>query len=404
MIVSGLLRILFFGITYIPFIEASQLLSEKSEYKKRNVSIKNITNFVKDFPLTQVKQVTSYYKFNYRPFPLRFIYGNRLWFPAGFFRDLFILEVKDGITYINAEEKENNMYSYYLFVNDIFLEECSHYHLKPKQLFFSDLAEVQYIKGRVAIVHDIFYPEYGHFILDLLSNLALLELNNVQYDYLLIPSNYQYMKEVLDLWGIDQSKIIISQNNHPIKADTLIFNTAPGIMVDKGLGGFGLYRIDFLIQYIRQKLLDGVNKLNLSLPYSLKIFLSKKDSVMGGRNIPNEDDVFNEFKKLGYERYEFSKMSMAEKIYRASKATHLVSSVGSGSLHAIFMQPKGCLIEIQTTYPESSFCYLVQNVGIDYKCINCTTFEDLRNNNWLTAGKNISIDIIKNFLNNHSEL
>ena len=93
-------------------------------------------------------------------------------------------------------------------------------------------------------------------------------------------------------------------------------------------------------------------------------------------------------------------MSMTEKIYRASKATHLISSTGSGCNHALFMQPNGCLFEISSTLPDSVSCYLMQNVNINYQCINCTTLEDLYN----STSKNIPIDIIKEYIKIHPEI
>lgn len=372
--------------------------------QEKIASVKNMKDFLEEYPSTKVIQCTSSYNFNYEPFPLRKIYSEHLWYNQGVFQDMFILEVENGIAYVNPEQKENNKYHYFLFINDIFIKECAHYYFAPRELSLPNYIEIKEIKGKVAIAHHIWGPEYGHFMLDVLSSLALLEIYNIEYDYLLIPYNCQFMKEVLNLWGIDQSKIIAIENNIPIKADSLIFPTANGIMIDKSPQGFGAYHVDFLVQHIRKKLLAGINKLNLSIPTSPKIFLSKKDTVMGGRNIPNEDEVFALFEPLGYQRYEFSKMSITEKIYRASKATHFISSIGAGCLHAIFMQPKGYYFEIQTTYPESTFCYLAQNVNLKYQCLDCTVYYDLLYNNWLTPGKDLSIYYLQDYIKKHPEL
>lgn len=385
------------------FLFFFNLISLLNYTQERIVSVKSLQEFLEIYP-SKIKECTHKYEFSYEPFSLRNIYGDHLWHHQGIFQDIFILETENAIAYINSEKKEGDKYHHFFYINNIFIKECTEYNIHPQIMSFHDDAEIQNIKGRVAVAYHFWWPEYGHFMLNVLSSLALLEIYNIEYDYLLIPCEYGYMKEILNLWGIDQSKIISPKDNHPIQADTLIFSTQLGIMINKPYSGFGAYHIDFLIQYIREKLISAVNKLNLSIPYSSKIFLSKKDTVMGGRTIPNEDDVFKEFEKLGYKRYEFAKMSITEKIYRATHASHLISATGSGGLHAIFIQPGGYYFEIQTTYPESTFCYLVQDVGINYRCLDCTTLDDLLYNNWLMPGKDISINFIKDYIKNHPEL
>src|SRR3990167_8392464 len=90
----------FFIVLFSQIIKAGQVMNKEKQYGRRIGTIKNIAQFVQMYPSTKVVRCTHNYKFNYRPFPLRMIYGYHLWHPSGIFQDISILEVNNGLVYI----------------------------------------------------------------------------------------------------------------------------------------------------------------------------------------------------------------------------------------------------------------------------------------------------------------
>ena len=246
------------------------------------ISSKTIPEFVEFYPETKVIKCTKNYTFSYSPCPLSYLYTEAQYPHQGVFRDISILEIKNGIGFVARVSSYHNIP--YFFVNNILLKERNVYPLDPMQgqkyIKGFDLEEVLKVNGRVAVINCIWVENYGHYVIHILSYLALLEIYNVQYDYLWIPYEFDYMKEILEIWGIDSSKIIPIKINQPIEADTLIVPTAIG-QHDLTVRPYGDYIQDFLLLHIRKKLLEGVKKLPASIKdYPKKIFVSRNDSIL----------------------------------------------------------------------------------------------------------------------------
>lgn len=380
------------------------LIYNSIEIKTSTIKQVSISEFGQLNPNAQILQCTKNYSYNFKNYPLYKEHAHTRFPNQGLFNDTYIVSVPNGIVNIYK-------YNFYtpltlVFLNEYFIKECQIKELNP---FWKEKTNIIHINknqfsielnGSVAICwHPI--PEiYGHFILDVLCQLALLEIHNIEYDHLCIPYSHNFMQELLDIWDIDTDKIIPYTPNIQISADKIILPTA--VTQTSPIILFTNYTIDFLIQYVREKLLKNVQKNNSSYNYPKKIFISRKDGNF--RKVPNEDEIFKEFENQKFKRYELSSLSMVEQILLFNNAEEIVSFIGSGSTNIIFTKPGTKYIEIIQTMIDATFFFLADIMKLNYYYINDSTYHDFLYGNPSSNGRNIPIVIIQNFLEKNSEL
>lgn len=356
-------------------------------------------------PQAQVIQCTKEYPFTFKPYPLYQEYAD-VRFPAqGLFRDMYIVSVPNGTAYFHPY----NLWGIngLICVNNYWIQENQIKNISPFCLNNINTIEVpttknsSQIPGTVAICSHL-YPEcYGHFILDVLCQLALLEIHNIQYDYLCIPYNKKFMIEALQLWGIKPDKIISLQFDQAITADKIVMPTAVTQTVK--LISNANYTADFLITYVSKKLLEGAKKQETGCNFNKKIFISRKDAN-NKRLTPNEDEIFNAFKQRGFISYELTKLSLAEQILLFSNAHEVVSFAGSGATNIIFCNPMTKYIELTQTMVDVTFFFLAGIFNLDYQIINDSTVENLLNGGPWTPASHFPIKQIETFLQEHPEI
>ena len=306
---------------------------------------------------------------------------------------------------------------------------------------FHDIAK---IKGKVAVISTIFDSCFSHWIYTILGRLALLEINNIEYDWIYVSNDHMFMKETLSLWGIDPKKIIQPfGKNQYIQADELIVPSHVGIRaplpnqyplnwiplerycklwnidpVKIWIGGrvvnpkidtyipenisiqnyflsltpiCAFYFVPEIIDYIKNKFVPLVdhNKFN----HCEKVFISRADS--GIRKIMNEDEIFKLFEPYGFKRYVLGGMSIIEQVALFNQAKIIVAAHGSSLVNLIFCNPGTKVIEIFQKRSDSSFYYLSQIKNLDYQYIKTDVFENINGN----EDTIVDIDIIKNFIN-----
>lgn len=358
---------------------------------------KNIEQFIYQYPATKVIQCTHNYRFSYPEFPLYQTYKAKRFPNEGMHTDIFILEVPHGLAHIHPYG--------FVFINNIFIKETQLKDLDPFKEYevikVPELNNVKNVAGRVLVLNHLYSYNYGLFILDVLSSLALIEMHKVEYDYVWIPYNKEFIKEALDIWGIDSSKIIPLEHGQALQADTIIVPT--NISQNPEVYSNANYYPDFLLKYVREKMLEGVQKKNIQMDFPEKIFISRKDAS-ASRKIPNEDEVFALFEPLGYQRFEFSKFSMAEKIAVTHHAKSIVTFMGSGSTNILFASSDIKFYEIHQNWVEATFYFIAKSLGFHYDCMNDSTYLDLCTGMPWSQGRPLNIQVVKEFIKNHPEL
>lgn len=354
-------------------------------------------------PQAQILQCTKDYAFNFKTYPLYPEQADKRFPNIGLYQDIYIVSVPHGIAHFCSC---NNFWGIngLIFINNYFIKECQIKDISPFYLHKTNTIQIDfapdnyYVKGSVAICSHLYPDCYGHFMLDILCQLALLEIYNIEYDYLCIPYKQKFMVEALELWGIEKQKIIPLEFNRTIQADTIIIPTS--VTQTQIYAPNANYTVDFLIHYVSKKILNNGLKINTQFKKSSKIFISRKDAN-NKRFVPNEDEIFELFAKQGFHRYELTKLSLAEQILLFHNASEIVSFAGSGALNIIFSQPNTKYIEIVQTMLDATFFFLTNIFDIDYNCLNTTNHVDIENSHPGTKGKVIDLKLVQNFLKNY---
>ena len=327
--------------------------------------------------------------FEYQPFPLSINQANHPHF--GNFEKTYILKFPHGIV--------QSMYGFVPYKNQ-FIQEFIWKGITRHLNLIEDIPSdnIISIPGKVAVISQLAYFNYWHWISEVLCRLALLELQNIEYDYLYVNQENKFMKDTLQLWGIPSEKIIAPKNNQfAIQAEEVYL---PSLVsnVNFGFAAFSCYAQPHLIKYVKNKLLNAALNYKPSQNFSKKIFISRKDSNI--RNIINEDEFFEKLKIYGFERYELAKLSVTDQILLFNQADIIVSPQGTGLANSIFSKPNAIIIELFQALNDATFWYLAQDFNFNYKAIKTTNFYE----DYITAWQSPTaiplevVDIIENIL------
>ncbi len=242
------------------------------------------------------------------------------------------------------------------------------------------------IPGKVVVLAQAVADNYCHFMHEILGRLALIEMYNIEYDYLYISCLKPFMLEIFDLWGIDLNKIICpSSNDIAMQADTLII---PSLLLntDVGFTHAGFHPHPKTSLYVKEKLVKAIENLNMdSSKFSKKVFISRKDAPK--RRIINEDEVFELFEKHGFVRYEMSKLSVLDQILIMQNADIVVGEHGAGLTNILFCKQGTMVIELFQELIDSSDWWVSNLAGLKYIPVNTLDQDTSWAANWRLYGK-----------------
>lgn len=323
----------------------------------------SLQDFVKKHPEVQQIPCSEELFFEYNSFPLSINQASHPNF--GNFEKTYILNIPHA-----------QIQSRYGFVTyqDQFIEEFMwkkiSYHLRLLQPIPQD--KIIPISGKVAVISQLAYFNYWHWLSEVLCRLALLEMQNIEYDYLYVNQDSKFMRDSLKLWGIPTEKIITpTSDDFFVQADEVIL---PSLVsnVNFGFAEFSCYVQKHLLKYVREKLLAAALAHESSINFSKRIFISRKDSHI--RNIINEDDFFKTLEPYGFERYELGKLSIIDQIHLFNQAEFIISPQGTGLANSIFCNPQVRIVELFQGLNDTTFWYLSQDLKFNYMGIQTTNF------------------------------
>jgi capsular polysaccharide biosynthesis protein len=229
--------------------------------------------------------------------------------------------------------------------------------------------EVIHFPGKVAVLNQPAFYNYCHFVEEVLGRLALLEMHNIEYDWLYVSSDNFFMKQLLDLWGVDSEKIISPiSDNFCIQADVVVM---PSLLLNKDVGReqIGLQSHPYTLTYVVNKLVQKAREKNINtFQFSKKVFISRKDAQL--RKILNEDEVFALFEVKGFKRYELSKLSILEQILLFDNAEIIAGEHGAGFVNILFCKPQTMIIEIFQSLLDSGFWWIASVLNLNYQPIS----------------------------------
>lgn len=324
--------------------------------------------------------------FEYEPLPLT---NDHYFHPyRGTFNQTFILKITDGQVF---------GYDGWVVINDSLIHELVWQEVYLSRQELQDMQEKPTVikTGRVAVIAQTGFNYYYHWMVEVLGRLALLEMQGIDYDFLYVPTSSAFMKELLELWGIDLSKIIEASNDYTLIADQLIVPSQVSRVALEGWARLVHYIPDYIVHYIRAKLLNAIDEEKQDCSrLSKRVFISRQDA--SSRKIINEDEVFAVLQAHGFQRYTLTKLSVKEQIMLFKHAEIIVGSIGSGLTNIIFCNPDARIIELYQARRDPTIWYLSQMIGLHHHtCIKTTEFIDQNQGQYDTI---IPLNIIEELL------
>lgn len=375
---------------YIASLNSIQLASD-------DIKTISLYSLLKTNPEIQYFKCHDAYEFNYAPFPLSI-------FPdlqphQGLFAETFVTIIPNG-----------QVYSHHGFIK---------YDDKIIKEFFSQIGPIQaHLKyaqeekpkkdpvifpGKVAVLTRIFANSYSHWTYDILARLALIDLLNIEYDWLYVPYHQTFMKEMLIMWGIDPKKIIIPYDETSyIQADQLIVPSIPYRRVpynnqpfyeDSGLAS---YFQPWFAEFLKNKYVPLIKNKNNC--FCDKIFISRQHS--GIRKIINEDEIFELFKPYGFQRYHLEDLSFLDQVALFHGATAIIAAHGASLNNVVFCNPETIVVEMFQERSDLTYWYLCQKLPLRYFYIPTCKFR------YVLGHQDTIVNplIIQNFINTHLDL
>jgi capsular polysaccharide biosynthesis protein len=291
------------------------------------------------------------------------------------FDELFVLTIPNGM--VQSEKG-------YVLIDNHFIAEMI-WADQPQTLRAIQKilpSQLVHAPGRVAVISQSCDDNYCHWLQEVLCRLALLEKQNIEYDWLCTRFSKPFMKETLALWGIDLAKIFsIFDQRTGVKAKTIIL---PSMILNSSIGfktHAGVRPNPAPLHYVSEKLISAAQKTSLNnTNFCKKVFISRKDAPL--RKILNEDEIFALFQAHGFTRYELSKLSATEQILLFNNAEIVVGEHGAGLVNIMFCKPKTRVIEIFQALIDSSFWYTAHTFDLNYTAIKTLDFTDVHMTDW----------------------
>ncbi len=363
--------IMFFLLFISQNVYSKRILDSSHKYLKEKINRAHwfkftpLLDIVSSHPEITYELCTPNFIFDFKRFPLSIDQSKQ---PSqGFLLSTFIVNIPNGIVQgMNGLVLIGNQ-----CIEEMIWRDCPSFYFVAKPVQKENVLPVS---GKVVVVTQPGYDNYFHWHTELLSRLALLDIQGIEYDYVYAPQKSKFMKDLLKMWGISESKIIAPTSEYfAVQADEIIL---PSLVCNSNHGWtqFVNYIRPELLEYVKNKLFKAAQEKNIDTSrFSKKIFISRKDAPI--RKVINEDEIFEKFQDLGFERYELSKLSVAEQIMLFHQAETIVSFQGTGLANSIYCNKKTKIIELFQGLCDCTFWYISQQLDLDYTPIQTVIFE-----------------------------
>ena len=275
-----------------------------------------------------------------------------------------------------------------------FLPGCPYQERAEHSIFEQEnIAPVEKITGRVALLSSLAGHVYYHWMFDILPRLELLRRSEVKFkeiDWFVVNSlSKPYQQETLNLLGIAKDKIIESDRHSHIQASELIVPSFPGYLdwVPEGT-----------IKFLRETFLPQINSNQNNQNHS-KIYVSRARAK--NRRLVNELEVSQLLTKSGFVTVFLEEMSFLEQVKIFANAKMIVSPHGSGLTNLVFCSPHTQVVELfSPNYIRTDYWMISQQLDLQHYYIvgqnfSCSSLRNLMYQNALTEDIFVSIDALK---------
>jgi capsular polysaccharide biosynthesis protein len=242
--------------------------------------------------------------------------------------------------------------------------------------------------GSVAVV-TAYYGDcnnYYHFWTDAVADLWFLErmgFGPSAIDKYLMPyGRYDWQRQVLEMCGIPESKVLAAADVAHLRIDDLILPVRP-----KG----GLKSPSWLAQGLREQTgwepADGAGR--------RRIYVSRLDAQR--RRLVNELDVIRFLSERGFEIHECSSLSVREQQRLFDSASTIIAPHGAALTNIVWCRPDTELLEfLSAKHLNPCFRDLASAAGLHYSALVCSPADPSKHG--LTGDIVVSMEALERYL------
>jgi len=191
------------------------------------------------------------------------------------------------------------------------------------------------VGGRLGVLASRGDRNYYHFLIDVLPRLGVLEqASGVEPpDIWYVPTQAQFQRDLLDLFGITTDHRIDSDDFPHVRADCLVVPGLPSLIGEKNP--------PWVVDFLRQRLLKTIPPENVRRP----IYVARSAGA-NNRAVVNESALIEMLSERDFTVLDPGEMSVAEQIESFAGASIIVSPHGAALANLAFASPGSTVIEL----------------------------------------------------------
>ena len=190
------------------------------------------------------------------------------------------------------------------------------------------------VGGRLGVLATRGDANYYHFLHDALPRTAVLEqAPGVEpVDRWYVPRRSRFQRELLDLWGIPEDRVVDSTQVAHVRAEALVVPGVPSL-------------VERNPPWVAKLLRDRLRPPGLERVPGRHLYLTR-GTARANRRAVNEAEVLALLRPLGFEVLDAGDLSVAGQIQAFAEADVIVALHGAALANLVFCSPGATLIEL----------------------------------------------------------
>lgn len=218
------------------------------------------------------------------------------------------------------------------------------------------LNKVIEIDKKCLVVHNNYYDNYYHWVLEIFFRLYLVKDYLKDHALVLPKTSYKFQNQMLSLLDIKEEQIIRLNPQFLIKAKEII--------TPQYLASYGNYEPKLLTQFANWILSKQKEKIN-SQEISQNIYITRKKANY--RKIDNEELLINQLTALNFIIKDLEDLDLYSQIALFNNAKLIVAPHGAGLTNLIYCKPQTLIVELlPEDYTHTCFYNLANVFNLDY--------------------------------------
>lgn len=249
------------------------------------------------------------------------------------------------------------------------------------------LNKIIHVDGKCAIVHNSYFQNYYHWLLEAVPRLYLLRDQASQLTLILNEDSPGFIKQYVKLFGFKD--VVYVNEQHLVKADKAIFPT----FTSRGLAMY-----EPVIREMATWLMQE-NNISTGNPPSKNVFITRKSAKY--RRLINEQEVIDYLSSKNFEIVTLEDLSIQQQMQLFAEAKNVIGVQGAGMSNMIYAQHAKLLITIiHEEHPDDAYYNLanINNTGCYYFQCKGTGSFDYKNNDDLVADMNKFTEVCEKYI------